>query len=122
MNKSAFKSLGAVLTGLLIVAILGFVTDTVLQRIGILPIPGGEVWDCSGASCSVLPHSVCLIWLLPRRMACAEPPDGSRSRSWWLWRCYKYTRLHRHCRWGPSARLVWLGSCRPFAAGRMDWR
>ena len=33
MNKSAFKSIGAVLTGFLTVAILGFVTDTLLQRI-----------------------------------------------------------------------------------------
>src|SRR5512139_118699 len=52
---------------------------------------------------SVFSHSVCLIWLLSHRTACAEPADGS-------------------CRGGSSASLVWLGSHRTFAGVRVDWR
>jgi pimeloyl-ACP methyl ester carboxylesterase len=74
MNKSAFKSIGAVLTGLLTVAILGFVTDTVLQRIGILPIPQEEKFGTAWALLALSYHILyaffgCSLaaWLAPNR-------------------------------------------------------
>jgi len=74
MNKSAFKSIGAVLTGLLTVAILGFVTDTVLQRIGILPIPQEEKFVTARALLALSYHMLYALfgcslaaWLAPNR-------------------------------------------------------
>lgn len=39
MNK-LLRSIGAVLTGFLLIGFLGFVADTVLQQLGVLPITG----------------------------------------------------------------------------------
>lgn len=48
MGKNICKSIGAVLAGFVLIAFLAFVTDTVLQRVGILPVTGAkrfEYWD-----------------------------------------------------------------------------
>lgn len=40
MSKNLFKSIGAVLAGFVLIAFLAFVTDTVLQQVGIFPMTG----------------------------------------------------------------------------------
>lgn len=38
--RNAMKSIGAVLAGFILIALLGFVADTALQSIGVLPVTG----------------------------------------------------------------------------------
>jgi hypothetical protein len=37
MNKSIFKSIGAVLGGFIVIVILSIITDTVFEQTGVLP-------------------------------------------------------------------------------------
>jgi hypothetical protein len=41
MQRNIPRSIGAVLAGFLLIALLGFITDTVLQTIAVLPATGG---------------------------------------------------------------------------------
>lgn len=40
MNRKFLQSIGAVLAGFFLIGVLGFIADTVLQNLGILPVSG----------------------------------------------------------------------------------
>lgn len=50
------KRAGAVLTGFVLIGLLGFATDTILQRVGILPIPTEQKFEAGHALLALSYH------------------------------------------------------------------
>ena len=50
------KRIGSVLTGFVLIAVLGFVTDTLLQRAAILPVPSDQPFEPAHAVLALAYH------------------------------------------------------------------
>lgn len=75
MKKASIRSIGAVLAGLIVIAMLAAVTDTVLQQIGILPVPQEEKFSTGNALLALSYHILYAVFgcYLAARLAPSRP-------------------------------------------------
>jgi len=103
------KRVGAVFAGFFLIGLLGFVTDTVLQQFGVLPIPTKHKFETRHALLALSYHILFVVLgsFVTARLA-PDRPLAHGDNPGYSWYNDQHAGPHRNYHAGYCSSVVWM--------------